>query len=202
MILRAPECLGCGREGAGLGVELVSDDTSYAEQLMETFGPRVIGLHISSNGDGMQAERRRVGRGSVFIYHIGRSDLLEVLDSDLQAARVCFGDGPEARRAYAQLEALEPEIREGGIVYKCLPGQQDDLGISCAMLELGGASPAFGLLDGQRDGGTPADAAAADPQLGCVHVTRLRRLLTPLSTSSPLIHVSKFLLAIRWPRDD
>jgi hypothetical protein len=67
--------------------------------------------------------------------------LLEALHSDLQAGRICFADGPEARRAYAQLEALEPEMREGGIVYKCLPGQHDDLGISCAMLNWAARHP-------------------------------------------------------------
>jgi hypothetical protein len=36
----------------------------------------------------------------------------------MQAGSVCFADGPEARRAYAQLEALEPEMREGGMVYQ------------------------------------------------------------------------------------
>jgi hypothetical protein len=29
---------------------------------------------------------------------------------------------------------LETEIRDSGIIYKCLPGQHDDLGIFCAML--------------------------------------------------------------------
>ena len=82
----------------------------------------------------MQVERRPVGRGRIPVYHVGRSHLLEALHNDLQASRVCFADGAEARRAYAQLEALEPGMREGGIVYKCLPGQHDDLGISCAML--------------------------------------------------------------------
>ena len=112
----------------------LSNDTSYAEQLMETFGPRVIGLHIGRHGDGMQGERRPVGRGSILVYHVGRSHLLEALHSDLQAGRVCLADGPEARRAWEQLESLQPEMREGGMVYKCLPGQHDDLGISCAML--------------------------------------------------------------------
>ena len=112
----------------------LSNDTSYAEQLMETFGPRVIGLHIGRHGDGMQGERRPVGRGSILVYHVGRSHLLEALHSDLQACRICFADGPEARRAYEQLEGLQPEMREGGMVYKCPPGQHDDLGISCAML--------------------------------------------------------------------
>ena len=55
----------------------LSNDTSYGEQLFETFGPRVIGVHIGRHGDGMQADRRRVGRGSIVIYHIGRSHLLE-----------------------------------------------------------------------------------------------------------------------------
>jgi hypothetical protein len=43
----------------------LSNDTSYAEQLLETFGLRVIGLHISRHGDGTTAERRRVGRGNI-----------------------------------------------------------------------------------------------------------------------------------------
>jgi hypothetical protein len=30
--------------------------------------------------------------------------------------------GGAGDRVYAQLEALEPEMREGGVVYKCLPG--------------------------------------------------------------------------------
>jgi hypothetical protein len=32
-------------------------------------------------------------------------------------------------------------MREGGIVYKCLPGQHNDLGISCAMLNWAGRHP-------------------------------------------------------------
>ena len=119
---------------SGLIFADLSNDTSYGEQLFETFGPRVIGVHIGRHGDGMTFERRRVGRGCLLIYHVGRSHLVEALHSDMQAGRVCFADGPEARRAYAQLEALEPEMREGGIVYKCLPGQHDDLGISCTIL--------------------------------------------------------------------
>jgi hypothetical protein len=119
----------------------LSNDSSYGEQLLETFGPRVIGVHIGRHGDGMTFERRRVGRGCLPIYHVGRSHLLEALHCALQAGRVCFADGPEARSAYAQLEALEPEMREGGIIYKCLPGQHDDLGISCAMLNWAARHP-------------------------------------------------------------
>jgi hypothetical protein len=133
----------------GLIVADLSNDTSYGEQLLETFGPRVIGVHIGRHGDGMEFERRRVGRGYLPIYHVGRSHLLEALHSDLQAGRVCLADGPAARRAYAQLEALEPEMREGGMVYKCLPGQHDDLGISCAMLNWAARHPDLDLWMGR-----------------------------------------------------
>jgi hypothetical protein len=92
----------------------LSNDTSYGEQLLETFGPRVIGVHIGPRGDGMTFERRPAGRGCLPIYPIGRSHLLEALHSNLQAGQVCLADGPEARHAYAQLEALEPEMRGGG----------------------------------------------------------------------------------------
>jgi len=40
----------------------LSNDSSYGEQLLETFGPRVIGVHISRHGNGMEVERRPVGR--------------------------------------------------------------------------------------------------------------------------------------------
>src|SRR5262249_40599690 len=78
----------------------LSNDTSYAEQLIETFGPRVIGVHIGRHGDGMTFERRRVGRGNIIIYQVGRSHSLEALHSDLQSGRLCFADCQEARRAY------------------------------------------------------------------------------------------------------
>jgi hypothetical protein len=126
----------------------LSNDTSYGEQLLDTFGPRVIGLHIGRHGDGMEVERRPVGRGSILIYRVGRSHLLESLHSAMQADEVRFADGPEARRAYAQLEALEPEMRESGVVYKCLPGQHDDLGISCAMLNWAARHPHLGCWMG------------------------------------------------------
>jgi hypothetical protein len=127
----------------------LGNDSSCGEQLLETFGPRVIGVHIGPRGDGMTFERRPVGRGCLPIYHVGRSHLLEALHSDLQAGRVCFADGPEARRAYAQLEALEPEIRQGGMIYKCLPGQHDDLGISCTMLNWAARHPHLELWIGR-----------------------------------------------------
>ena len=59
----------------------------------------------------------------------------------MQSGQVRFVDGPEARRAYAQLEALETEMRESGMVCNCPPGQHHDLGISCAMLAWAAGHP-------------------------------------------------------------
>jgi hypothetical protein len=112
----------------------LSNDATYAEVLYQAFGSRVIGLHISRNGDGMGAERRQVGGGSMLVYTVGRTHLLELFHSEMQANLVRFVDGPMSTRAYEQLMALEPEMRESGTVYKCASGQHDDLGISCAML--------------------------------------------------------------------
>jgi len=112
----------------------LSNDPTYAEVLLETFGPRVIGIHIGPHGDGIKFERRPVKNASMLIYTIGRSYLLELFHAELQADQVRFVDGPMSQRAYEQLNGLETEIRESGIVYTCPPGQHDDLGISCAML--------------------------------------------------------------------
>jgi hypothetical protein len=112
----------------------LSNDPTYAEVLLETFGPRVIGIHIGPHGDGIKFERRPVKNALMLIYTIGRSYLLELFHAELQADQVRFVDGPMSQRAYEQLNGLETEFRESGIVYSCPPGQHDDLGISCAML--------------------------------------------------------------------
>ena len=112
----------------------LSNDATYAEVLHETFGPRVIGLHISRHGEGMQPERRPVKSGAMWVYTVGRSYLIELFHAELQAHEVRMVDGEMSRRAYHQLMALETEIRDSGIVYSCPAGQHDDLGISCAML--------------------------------------------------------------------
>jgi hypothetical protein len=112
----------------------LSNDATYAEVLLETFGARVIGVQISRHGDGMNPEQRPVKHASMLIYTIGRTYLLELLHTELQSGQVKFVDGPMSRRAYEQLNGLETEMRESGIVYTCPSGQHDDLGISCAML--------------------------------------------------------------------
>jgi hypothetical protein len=112
-----------------------SNDPTYAETLYDTFGAaRPIGLHITSSGDGMNWERRPVKNGSILVYTIGRSHLLELFHTEMENGLVRFVDGPMSRRAFEQLVNLETELREGGIVYRCPSGQHDDLGMSCAML--------------------------------------------------------------------
>jgi hypothetical protein len=112
----------------------LSYDPTYAEVLFETFGPRVIGLHIDSHGDGMNPERRLVGNSAILVYTVGRSYLLELLHAEMQANVVRIAKTETNQRAYEQLVGLEVEMRESCIVYKCSPGQHDDLGISWAML--------------------------------------------------------------------
>jgi hypothetical protein len=112
----------------------LSNDPTYAEVLYETFGQRVIGVHISRSGDGITFERRLVKGGWVPVYPIGRTLLLDLLLSELRSHQVRFADQPTMRRAYQQLADLEVEVRDSGIVYSCAPGHHDDLGISCAML--------------------------------------------------------------------
>jgi hypothetical protein len=112
----------------------LSNDATYAEVLLETFGARVIGLQISRHGDGMNVERRPVGAACMLVYTVGRSHLIELFHSELQSDLVRMVDDANSRRAYEQLMNLETEFRDSGIIYKCLPGQHDDLGISCAML--------------------------------------------------------------------
>lgn len=112
----------------------LSNDATYAEVLFETFGARVIGLQISRFGDGMTPERRPVRGGTMLVYTIGRTPLIELFHTEMQNRLVRFVDGPMSLRAYEQLANLEPEMRESGIVFTCPPGKHDDLGISCCML--------------------------------------------------------------------
>ncbi len=112
----------------------LSNDATYAEVLYETFGRRVIGVHITRHGDGVAFERRPVKNGWIPVYPIGRTHLLELFLSELRSDQVRFADQPTMRRAYEQLANLEVEFRESGTFYGCPPGHHDDLGISCAML--------------------------------------------------------------------
>ena len=111
----------------------LSNDATYAEVLVQTFGQRVIGLQISRYGDGMNADWRPVRHGHLPVYTIGRTYLIELFHTELQSDRVRFAEGP-LRQAYDQLANLELEYRDSGAVYTCPQGKRDDLAISCAML--------------------------------------------------------------------
>src|SRR5258705_10564265 len=89
----------------------LSNDATYAEVLLEMFGPRVIGLQITRSGDGMNPESRPTKHGHLPVYTIGRTYLLELLHTELQADVVRFADTLMVRRAYEQLANLEAEYR-------------------------------------------------------------------------------------------
>jgi hypothetical protein len=133
----------------------LSNDPSYAEPLLETFGSRVIGVQISRNGSGMEFERRPVGHRSMLVYTIGRSHLLELFQTELHCDQVRIADSPALRRAYEQLANLETEFRESGTIYTCPTGQHDDLGISCAMLAWAARHPHLEVWQRQMPAGRP-----------------------------------------------
>ena len=85
----------------------------------------MIGLYITRNGDGMNAERRPVKDRAMLFYTIGRTYLIELFHAELQSGLIRIVDGPISRRSYEQLEGLETEMRETRVVYTCLPGQQE-----------------------------------------------------------------------------
>ena len=77
-----------------------------------------------------------------------------------------------------RFSSMKSTSADSGIVYKCLPGQQM-IKASLALWSIGRpVTPiwSFGLA-----GMVAAEAAAADPRMGCVYLTP-----TPLSTSAPL----------------
>ena len=112
----------------------LSTDETYGEVLFERYGPRLIGLHITRNGDGMGFEWRQVKGGQFLVYTIGRTRLFDVLYREMQSNKVRILEGPDSRRAFEQLMALEIEVRQSGMIYNCPSGRHDDLAISCAMM--------------------------------------------------------------------
>jgi hypothetical protein len=113
----------------------LSNDASYAEILLQTFGRRVVGIHISRYGDGLEAERRHTKYGSLLVYKVGRTFLLELLHREFHSDLVRLGGSADICRGYEQLANLEVDYPEGGLtIYQSGVGQHDDLGISFAML--------------------------------------------------------------------
>lgn len=121
-------------DGNALIIADLSNDASYADNLLETFGRRVIGLQIGRFGNGMEFERRPVGHSAMLVYQIGRNYLLEHLRAQICNGEVKIVPSANSRRAFEQLVRLETEMRPSGTIYSCPSGQHDDLGISLAML--------------------------------------------------------------------
>jgi hypothetical protein len=119
----------------------VSNDPSYTEDLFNTFGCRVIGVHITRNGNGTEFERRRVPGGVVWVYSIGRTNLIESYLAELERGDIRIVNNEMSRRAYQQLAELEVVDKDTGRLYNCLNGRHDDLGISCAMLRWAARHP-------------------------------------------------------------
>ena len=113
----------------------LSFDPTYAEILVERFGPeRVIGLQITSSGDGMT-----LGRGASKTAQSASTPLAVPICSifcTVKCTTIKFASLMDAnsRRAYEQLMTLEIEYRQNGMIYDCPSGRHDDLAISCAML--------------------------------------------------------------------
>lgn len=113
----------------------LSYDPTYGEILLERFGPeRIIGLQITSSGDGMSYELRRIKNQPLRVYTIGRSYLFDLLLRDLGNNEVAFLEGAASWRAYEQLMMLEMDYRQSGVIYGCASGRHDDLAISCAIV--------------------------------------------------------------------
>ena len=92
----------------------LSNDPTYAEVLFDTFGQRVIGLHISRSGDGMNFERRPVKHSAMLVYTIGRSYLLELFHAELQADEVRFVDSPMSAAPLSSSRGLRPRCGRAG----------------------------------------------------------------------------------------
>jgi hypothetical protein len=113
----------------------LSYDPSYADILVERFGERVIGLHITSSGDTMDNwEERQLKRGRILVYKVSRTYLLDLLLREMQNETVRIRHGVNSLRAYEQLMRLEIEFKQNRMIYKCPVGHHDDLAMSCAML--------------------------------------------------------------------
>ena len=114
----------------------LSNDQSYAEQLSQTFGARVIGVSIGPSGDGMTFQRIAVPHGAMLKYALGRTWLFDRLRSTLESAGLKLVPGdPVARQAFGQLTDLEEVTTDAGNrIYACQPSKHDDLAISLALL--------------------------------------------------------------------
>ena len=177
----------------------LSNDPSYAEILLHTFGHRVIGLHISRYGDGMEFELRNTRFGPIRVYKIGRTFLLEQFHTQLQSDLVRLGPSVDIRRGYEQLANLISSIRRAVPPFiavqwastmtlasrlRCCPGQR--------------ITPSAAVDGGRREHAPPATAPR--PQLWLV-VFHLSQASTP-DTPRPNSPCASSLARRGMDRDD
>jgi hypothetical protein len=144
----------------------LSNDATYAEPLFERFGRRLIGVQITRGGGNMKPETRQVKNDAILVYNIGRTYLLDLLLREMQDNKVRILPGPESMRAYEQLMALEIEYRQSGMIYECPSGQQDDLAISCAMLNWAAQHPHLESWTRALEGSRPRNKRPAPSAAG------------------------------------
>ena len=112
----------------------VSNDSTYGEILLSMFPRRLLGIQITSSGDGMELDHRFYANGCLPILKVGRTQLLEHLHLHLEEGQIRVADNDNNRTAYNELNRLQVEARQRGRVYSCPGGEHDDLAISWAML--------------------------------------------------------------------
>ena len=112
----------------------LSNDSAYGEMMFERFGGRVIGVHITRHGAGLEPQEWRTKDGAMLVYPVGRTHLFDLLHREFCNDKIRMLHGPECMRAYEQLMNLEVDYRQDGAVYTCPSGHHDDLAISVAML--------------------------------------------------------------------
>jgi hypothetical protein len=113
----------------------LSYDPSYADILVERFGERVIGVHVTGSGDTMDKwEVRQLKRGRILVYKVRRTVLLDLLLREMQNETIRILPGANSLRAYEQLMRLEVDFKQNRMVYKCPVAHHDDLAMSCAMV--------------------------------------------------------------------
>lgn len=144
----------------------LSNEPNYGEFLYQTFGPRVIGVHITRHGDGLNFARR-LGQRRHAVYTLGRTQMIEQFHSLMASNMVRFVKGAESQRAYAQFTNLQCELRESGKVYSCLPGHQGDL---MQHAGLGHEPSACAIMVHQRFRQSDCFAASSQVWLGRVHM--------------------------------
>jgi hypothetical protein len=114
----------------------LSYDPSYADLLLERIGgQRIIGIQITSSGDTIDHwEPRYLKHGTIRVYKVPRSVLLNALLLDMERDVFRIRADANSLRAYQQLMRLEIEFKQNRMLYKCPAGHHDDLAISWAIL--------------------------------------------------------------------